>query len=185
MPVTESVTSAASFLSIRKYIETTYGSGSFRLVRDQVAEAHPEFPRVLSPGATYPTRWLFATIDAARAIYGPDDFYERCGRAIVDYEVNVLFRFALKLSSPNWLFDKATEAWRKAHSTGVWHMSGRPGTLTARLHDFVTTDSYCRLLRAYFVRLISLSGASNVSVEHPTCTARGDRECTFTALWSV
>jgi hypothetical protein len=181
--VAESQTAAASFLSIRRYIETTYGQGSFRRVRDIVAETHPEFPQILTPGATYPTVWLFATIEAAHDLLGPEEFYESCGDAIVDYEVNVLFRFALKFSSPNWVFDRATEAWRKAHTTGSWVMAGRPGHLVARLVDFTTTIGYCRLLGAYFVRLLSLSGAQGVTVEHPGCAARGDGECTFVSRW--
>lgn len=180
------VTAATSFLSIRTYVESRYGAGSFRRVREAVVErGHPDFPNVLLPTAKYPTALLFATIDAGHDVLGPEDFYESCGRGIVEYEVNVFLRFAMKLASPRGVLDHATEAWRKVHSTGEWNVSGPDGAVAAELLGFVTTEGYCRMLAAYFRRLFELTGARGVGIQHVECRARGAKTCRYLATWKT
>jgi len=180
------VTAATSFLSIRTYIESRYGTGSFRRVREAVVErGFADFPAVLLPTAKYPTAMLFATIEAARDVLGPEDFYEGCGRGIVEYEVNVFLRFAMKLASPRGILDHATEAWRKVHSTGEWNVTGPDGAAAAELIGFVTTEGYCRMLVAYFLRLLELTGARGVGVKHVECRARGAKSCRYLATWKT
>ncbi len=178
------VTAAHSFLSIRNYIEATYGAGSFRGVRDRLAARFPDFPTIFVPRAWYPTAALLAMVDAAHDLFGPEDFSERCGQKIVEYEVNVFLRFALRMTSPAWVLDKATEAWRSAHSTGTWQVSGTPGRVTARLDGFTTTAGYCRLLTAYFQALLERSGGRDVKVELIGCRGRGDASCVWLVTWN-
>jgi hypothetical protein len=180
------MTAATSFLSIRNYVETTYGVGSFRRVRDAVVErGHPEFPQVMVPNGRYPTAMLLTMVDAAHDVLEAPDFYESCGRAIVAYEVNVFLRYVLKLASPLGVVERATESWRQAHSTGMWQIQGNVGDVVAELTDFETTAGYCRLLRAYFERLFQLTGAEAVTVEHPACRGRGDPACRYRVRWRV
>jgi hypothetical protein len=183
MPDTEPTTVAYSFLSVRSYIESTYGAGSFRLVRSAIAERFPQFPPVISPGAWYPTAALTAILDAAHDHFGPEDFYERCGRAIVKDEVNVFMRFALRLTSPLWILEKANDTWRSAQTHGRWEISGKRGEANALLLDYPGTAGYCRLLTAYFEVLLGLTGASGLTVVHPKCRHRGEGACLFVARW--
>ena len=184
--MTAPVTAAASFLSIRNYIEAAYGAGTFRRVRDAViARGFTGFPQVITPDARYPTAMLTAMVESAHDLLGPPDFYERCGRAIVDYEVHAIFRFALKLTTPLGVLRRASEAWRKVHSTGTWTVRASPGTADARLTDFPSTACYCRLLTGYFERLLTLTGARDAVIAHPLCLARGDTYCGFLAGWRV
>lgn len=179
------MTTSASFLSVRNYIEARYGAGSFRRVRDVLHErGFTEFPHVLTPGAKYPTPMLTAMIDAACELFGSDDFYERCGRAIVEYEINVLLRFALQLTTPLGVVERAGDPWRKVHSAGNWTIDGDKYHVVAQLDGFPTTAGYCRLLTAYFHRLFELTGARNVVLEHPTCVARGNGACRFEGRWN-
>lgn len=180
------VTASASFLSIRSYIEAGYGAGTFQRVRQEVrARGFDEFPQVLTPGARHPTAMLTTMVDTAHELLGPADFYERCGRAIVDYEINALFRFALQLSTPMGVLARASDAWRKVHSAGSWTVEGESGRTDARLTGFPTTAGYCRLLTAYFQRLFELTGAREVVMEHPRCVGRGDAYCGFMGRWRV
>jgi hypothetical protein len=184
MPGDGPTTAATSFLSIRNYIETTYGTGSFRAVREVIAARFPDFPPVLVPSARYRTPALFAILDAAHDLFGPADFYERCGRAIVRYEVNVFLRFALRLSTPSWVLERATDAWRAVHSSGRWEVTGTPGEVNARLVEFETTAGYCRMLSGYFETLLGLSGVAELTIEHRTCRGRGEASCLFIARWA-
>jgi hypothetical protein len=175
------VTAATSFISIRSYIEKTYGSANLKRVR----EALPALPVVVVPNARYPTALLQAMLDVAHDLLGPEDFYERCGRGIVAYEVNVFLRFVLKLGTPRGVLDKATESWRKVHSTGRWMVTGPDGAISAELIGFRTTVGYCRMLTAYFTQLLGLTGARGVTVVHPDCRGRGQPTCTFLASWRL
>jgi len=184
MPAAVPETAAMSFLSNRNYIETTYGTGSFRRVREALlAGSWPEFPSVIVPNARYPTEMLIDLIDTARDVLGPEDFYERCGRGIVAYEMSVFMRFALRLTTPIGVLERATEAWRKVHSDGTWSWSGEEGAIMAILVGFPTKPGYCRFLSAYFKRLFELTGARDVKIEHPECSARGQRRCAYRATW--
>lgn len=124
-----------------------------------------------------------AMCDAAHDVLGPADFYERCGDSIVAFEVNLVLRFALQFSTPLWILDRATESWRKVHSAGTWAVRGTPGELTAQLSGFPSTTGYCRLLTAYFQRLLRLTGARELVIEHPQCRPRGDIACVFSGRW--
>lgn len=124
------------------------------------------------------------SIDAACELFGSDDFYERCGRAIVEYEINVLLRFALQLTTPLGVVERAGDPWRKVHSAGNWTIDGDKYHVVAQLDGFPTTAGYCRLLTAYFHRLFELTGARNVVLEHPTCVARGNGACRFEGRWN-
>ncbi|MCA1664671.1 MAG: hypothetical protein LC659_10445, partial [Myxococcales bacterium] len=65
----------------------------------------------------------------------------------------------------------------------TWAVRGTPGELTAQLTGFASTTGYCRLLTAYFQRLLGLTGARELTIEHPQCRPRGDIACLFIGRW--
>src|SRR5512143_1336174 len=117
MPHAGPRTAAHAFLSLRSYVEATYGAGSFRAVRAAIAGRYPAFPQVIVPASWHPTPAYQAMLEAAHDVFGPEDFYEKCGHATVAYEVSVFLRFVLRVTSPLWVVERATEAWRNSHTT--------------------------------------------------------------------
>ncbi len=176
------LTYCATFLAVRAFVERRYGAGSFNVVRRGVRDVHDfALPPVIAPGSWHPTAAYTAAIDVARQRFGQSDaFLDELGFAQAEYEINMLFRFALKLATPEWLLMRGASAWRRAHNTGDWTMEAGPGWMRGKLEAFgVVHAGVCRVLIAWFQRACHMAGAPRARVWHPFCRARGDDCCVF------
>jgi hypothetical protein len=180
------MTASTSLLSLRRYVEDTYGQGSFKAIRDALHDKHAiTLPPVLAPAAWYPTTWFLRGMDEARARFGSDDFYERFGAAAAEYEIHWVFRFALRFTSPLWLVERGAKEWCRAHDTGRWEVSavGDHG-LRGTLYEFgIVHEGQCRSLTSWFTRACQMTGERRARVEHPICRARGAKLCVFQGEW--
>jgi hypothetical protein len=179
------MTFATSLLSLRRYVETTHGAGSFKVVREALHDKHAITLHPILAPAWYPTLWFLRGLDEARARFGPDDFYERFGHAAAEYEIHWIFRFALRLTSPFWLIERGAKEWPKAHDTGRWEVAkaGDRG-LRGTLFDFgIVHEGQCRSLTSWFTRACQMTGEKRAKVMHPFCRARGAKACVFDGEW--
>ncbi len=183
-PATPAVplTYCATFLAVRAFVERRYGPGSFNLVRRAVRDVHDyALPPVIAPGTWHPTAAYTAAIDVARRRFGQSDaFLDELGAAQAEYEINRLFRFALKLATPEWLLLRGSSAWRRAHNTGLWTMESGPGWMRGKLEDFGAVHvGVCRVLTAWFQRACLMAGSTRARVWHPYCRTTGADACVF------
>jgi hypothetical protein len=179
-------TFCASLISLRRYVHTQYGRGSFQRLAERMRRDHDiELPLALASRTWYPTTWFLAGMDAARDLFGPDDFYERFGSTAAEYEIPILFRWALRLTDPRGMLERASREWHKAHDTGRWCIeSGDPRRMRGTLFGFgVVHEGQCRALTAWITRACRMTGAPKVRVWHPHCRAHGDSDCAFEGEW--
>jgi hypothetical protein len=177
-------TSSKSFLSLRDYVERTYGAGSFERVRARLTELGMPIDRVITPMGWYPTTTYAAALDAGRDLFGPENFAEQFGYAAAEYELNFFLRFLLRFTSPVWILQRGADVWRRYHDTGEWEIVGFPHRIRGALRGFgIAHDGYCRSLVGWLRRACELTGAREVTVRHLECRTRGAEACVFEGHW--
>jgi len=180
----QALTFATAFLTLREYLDEHHGAGAFHRVRDGLAARGLQLDPVIVPHRWYPTATLCTALDLARERYGPDDFYERYGRAAAERQVHLAFRFLLRFTTPAWLWQRGAGMWRRAHTTGVWNIESRGRWVRGTLSDFgVVHVGYCRMLVGWLTRACEMTGARPGVVNHSACRALGAAACVFEGEW--
>lgn len=186
-PTPEPLTFCTSFLSLRKYVEDTHGSGAFKRVREELDKRHGlALPAVITPGSWLPTRAFAKGLGIGRELFGPDDFCARFGAAAAEYELKWVHRVVLRFTSPNWILERCEEVWRNSHTTGRWEIQGGGGKryIKGALYDFGVVDkNCCDSLRAWVQRACAMTGADKVAVVETQCRAKGAEACVFEGSW--
>jgi hypothetical protein len=179
------LTYCASLLNLRAFAEAGLGEGAFSAVRATLERRFGHrLPPVLAPHAWYPTLWLCRAMDVAAEMSSDAQFYERFGAFAAGRDVRMVFRFALRFTSPLWLMERGAKEWRRAHDTGHWDVEGRDGYLRGTLHDFgVVHVGQCRSLTAWFNRAARMTGVKRLVVAHSRCRALGGGTCVFEGEW--
>jgi hypothetical protein len=179
-------TSTRPFMSLRHFVETRYGSGSFAALRRELAKRHGlELDLVLRPNGWYPTAAFVRGLELGHELFGPDDFYELFGEAAAEYEISIFNRFVLRFTSPGWLVERGADVWSRSHDSGRWIVEReKPLHLRATLEGFaIPSDGFCRGLIGWFRRACAMTGVRDVVIEHPFCRARGLTACVFDGRW--
>ena len=180
------LTASIAFATLRRFCEHRAGAGAFEKVREalQQQQHDVDLDRVFAPDAWYPTAVFLACIDIARDLLGPPNFYELYGEFGAEHEVNVLFRWVLRLTSPAFFLQRGAGMWGKFHDTGTWSIESAPRQLRGTLRDFgVVHPGYCRVVQSWMKRAAMMTGAREVQVTHPQCRSAGAEACVFVGEW--
>ena len=178
-------TASIAFSTLQKFCEHQAGAGSFEKVREALLEQRGvQLDRAFAPDAWYPTEVFLAAVDLGRDILGPANFYELYGEFGAVHEVNVLFRWVLRFTSPTFFLQRGAAMWGRFHDTGSWTIESSPKLLRGTLHDFgIVHAGYCRVVQAWMKRASLMTGARDVAVTHPSCRANGAEACVFEGSW--
>lgn len=180
----ESLTYATAFQSTRQFVLEQHGEAGWERLRVAMRERGIELPATFDAGASLPTAWFLTALNVARDLFGPPDFHAKYGWASAEYEMSWMHRVALRFKSPLWLMERGAEYWRRAHTTGVWHVEGRKGWLRGELRDFAIVDGgYCDALRTWLLRACLMTGASRTFIAERSCRSRGADVCVFEGTW--
>lgn len=181
----EPLTFCTSFLSLRRFVEETYGAGAFQKVREGLARTHHiELPAIIAPGAWYPTQAFASGLDVGRQIFGPPGFHEMFGAKAAEYEIHWVYRPLLRFKSPLWMLEQGATVWRKAHNTGTWTIESKDRWMRGSLRDFgLVHAGYCRSLCAWLSRACEMTGTVGLRVFHPECRVTGSAACVFEGEW--
>lgn len=180
------LTASIAFSTLRRFCDHRAGAGAFEKVREALQQQHREvdLDRVFAPDAWYPTAVFLACVDLGRDLLGPPNFYELYGDFGAVQEVNVLFRWVLRLTSPAFFLQRGATMWGRFHDTGTWTIESQPRMLRGTLRDFgVVHAGYCRVVQSWMKRASMMTGARDVQVVHPACRAQGAEACVFEGQW--
>ncbi len=173
-----------ALMSLRAYVETTYGAEGFaRVLAVLSAEDRDPFEHIVLPTEWYPVQTFIRAVDVATERFGPD-FPERYGEFGAEYEIGSFFRFILRFSNPGWLFDRGIKVWRGTHSSGTWELERGERYVRGALSNFaILNPRYCKVLAGWFRRAALMTGAKSVKIEHPQCRCKGAPACSFELSW--
>ena len=177
--------SGKSVLGFQHFLSRHYGEEAFERVMLRLPEAERNaFGGIVLPTNWYRTETVVTAMEIARDIFGPADFFERCGDESARYAINSFYRFLLRFKTPHWILQRATGMWRQYHSSGVWEMQMTEHSFEGELKDFALPGTYCRVLVGWIRGAGRLTGAHKAEVTHPWCRKRGSSRCLFVARWS-
>jgi hypothetical protein len=86
---------------------------------------------------------------------------ETLGRFAAEQDLTRIHRVFLRMASPAFVLERATNLWRRFFDSGR-----------------------CRNLQGYLQRLFELVGAKDVTVGHPECRVYGGALCRFAIRWA-
>ncbi len=76
--------------------------------------------------------------------------------------------------------------WPRYHEWGEVDVATRPGGATVKLYGYSGSTDLCAMVTAELERIVELTGATSVSVTHPTCTCLApDKRCEFVLSWTA
>jgi hypothetical protein len=176
--------SGKSVLGLQHYLTRHHGEGAFDRVLLRLPDAErAAFSGIILPTQWYPTSTIITAMEIGRDLFGPTDFFERCGEESARYAINSFYRFLLRFKTPHWILQRSTGMWRQFHSTGLWEMQMTENSFEGELKDFALPGTYCRVLVGWIRGAGRLTGARNAEVTHPWCRNRGSPRCLFVARW--
>lgn len=180
-------TAGTSILPVQGWIKANQGAQGWEkaLMRMPPEHAH-ELRGIILPQKHYPTAAYVASLEAAAALDGSPDFYERYGEWAAFYMINAFFRFLLRFKSPAWVVKRSAHVWGTFHSTGEWKLEVDEKTRRMRgeLADFaIVNANYCRVVMGWWRGAGKMTGAPKANVQHPQCRALGAPTCVYTAEW--
>lgn len=114
------------------------------------------------------------------------DLYRDMGRASADYALTTIYKIFFKVGSPQFIITRAASVYGNYYSAGSATVidSGR-GYATLALRDFPEpSEEYCHRVWGWVLRMLELSGASQVVCKHDVCVLKGDKECRIDGTWS-
>ncbi len=111
------------------------------------------------------------------------DFAVRAGRHGAALGLKTVYKFILALMSPQSVLNASPMMWKKVYDAG--EVVVEPGERGARIRvrDFVPDAAGCGRITGWFT-VIAERSARDARVDHATCGARGDSECTWEFRWS-
>jgi len=171
-------------MSLRAFLERTYGDGAFLRVVDHLPPEDGEhFRGIVLPLRWYPLGSFIRLAHGAHDLWHEDDFYERYGAFAAQYEISAFQRVLLRFTSPTYMLDRAGRVWRRFHDTGEWQVEGHARSMRGTLRSFALVDpGYCRILTAWIHRAAEMTGVHG-EVTHPECRARGAEAEVFQGTW--
>jgi len=174
-----------SVLSLRTFVERTYGGGAFDRVLDTLPpEERDPLRGIVLPVAWYPARAFVHALHATEVTFGDAGVYERYGTFAAEFEINTFQRMVLRFTSPIFFLDRAGRLWHRFHDSGEWEVSGDARHMRGTLRNFAIVDAhYCRVLTAWIKRAGEMTGVRG-DVVHPECRALGAAACVFTGWWA-
>ena len=169
------------YLGMKSYIEKTFGNEGLARVLAALSPEDRDALRAVVPVGNYDIAPALHFQQAADRLLGKDDnsLCFEMGRFAAGWHLNSFHKLFLRFTNPHWLVDKGGDLWRHYHDSGRWTMEPKePGRIRAHRHDFAVVDAgFCMNLQGWLTGAVELTGARDIKVIEPTCTARGGAEC--------
>lgn len=109
---------------------------------------------------------------------------EECGRFGVEHDLKTVHKMFMRMASPAFILDQATQFWGRFQNSGEWTIERSAKGCTGTLRGWAVDDVLCSELRGYLAGLLAHgNGGESVRVTHPRCRARGADECVFVSSW--
>ncbi|MCU1246690.1 MAG: hypothetical protein JWN02_2600 [Acidobacteria bacterium] len=125
------------------------------------------------------------TEEAASAKEEPlDAFARRAGRDAAEEAVKGIYRYFALVLTPPALLSKASQMWSAIYDRGqlrVEQQSDRGACI--RLIDFPSEAAGCGRMAGWIERMAELTGATEITLEHDPCAARGGPYCEWAVRW--
>ncbi|HJZ88739.1 MAG TPA: hypothetical protein VKN99_26390 [Polyangia bacterium] len=178
------------FLSVRKFVRTTYGEDALRALADHLA---PRGYAGVVTDVIYPEDWrtlaefdaLCVALDELFWKPGTERPSVRQGRYTCEDQLKWVHRVAMRLLRPSWLIENGVALWDKYCDVGKWEVRWpRPNQAGAILTEMpLMSESFCVSLVGWFERFYQLCGCRAVRVVHTSCRSRGDEVCRWDGSW--
>jgi uncharacterized protein (TIGR02265 family) len=154
-----------------------------------VSRRHPALAQALQPQSTllswHPTE-LFVTMLHAISESGRDAkaFARELGRVATGATFSRFFGANPAALSPWHVLSAAEHFWRRYHTWGIVTVE-RDGDLGARvtITQGPKEPLVCACTAGILEQVVTLSGAAQGEVKHPSCEATGAAACEFTVKW--
>jgi hypothetical protein len=132
----------------------------------------------------YPAEWFVALHDAVAAQCGPGSA-PKLGRQTSIQDVNALFKFVLKLFSPETVIAQAPRLWNTMYKgIGLVEEARAKGTITARIGPLANSNSHVwEDWLESLATFLELAGAKNVRKKVLSGGKTGDTELRFELSW--
>lgn len=176
-----------AFLHDEEYVRRTYGTDGWAHVMARMPRAAAEVRSSIVAVGWYDDELLVQTLCAVEeALRDRDpDIIVTLGRYAAETDLTRIHRVFLRMASPAFVLERATNLWNRFFDTGHWDVQRLEGGVDGLLVDAgIVHDVFCRNLQGYLQRLFELVGARAVTVGHPECRVRGGACCRFAIRWA-
>jgi hypothetical protein len=173
--------------SLLKFIETDLTDAQrekmFRALPPEIAERlrNPILATETIPVAVINT----LTIEAARAKGEPaESFARRAGEYSGAEALSGVYRAFAMLLTPTALLSRAAAVWHSLYTEGVMHVEGETSSgARVILTDFPSHPIGCARVAGWLTGLAARCGTKNPRATHPTCIAKGGKQCEWLLSW--
>ncbi len=169
------------------WVEHEHGEAGVQRVLEHLEEEHRRLiGRTVLPSSWYPLGVLVDVLTTADRKFGRGtlSLCRDIGRWSSDYEVTLLHKVFLKLSSLDYWFKGAASMWAFYYGAGKMRTTVEGGTGEILLTEFnPLSKSFCMRFEGWLERTIELGGVSGVRVRHTECVLDGHPGCRFEGSW--
>ncbi len=188
MPVGDPKTKGVGFTNVRAFTIERFGDAGWASLLEKIpAEDRSEIQSII-PMGWYSLSLYARLIRVLDKVHGRGDLsmMKDLGRFEAENDLKTIHRIFLRFTNPAFIVEKTSQYWKHFHDTGTWNVTRDDHGVSAVLDDWGCVDSaLCRELVAYLTRVLELTGAKNVVLEHPKCRGRSDPQCIFRGRWGV
>lgn len=175
-----------ALVSTIRYLTQTHGESGLRQVLTRLPRTDRErVERGFLVSGWYPVDLMMRITRLACEEFGPETA-RALGAASADYALNVVYKIFFRVGSPQFTMSRATAMFRSYYDEGACR-----SVLAERGHGMVEVSGvltpwpeFCERVHGWLRRVLELSGAQNVTIEHRSCIGRGDPLCLFEGRWS-
>lgn len=180
-------TKGVGFTNVKAFVLERFGDRAWKdLLNALPAEDRTELESIVSVG-WYSLALYARLINQIEQRHGKGDFalVEQLGAFEAEHDLTTIHRVFLRMANPAFILEQMGNYWKRFHDTGEWEITRLTDKRAiAHLRGWGHVDTaLCRELAGYMRRSFELAGASNVTLEHPRCRARGQADCLFEGCW--
>ncbi|HEX8794969.1 MAG TPA: hypothetical protein VF765_28680 [Polyangiaceae bacterium] len=176
-----------AFFHDEEYVKQTYGPDAWARVLAAMPAAAAEVRSSIVAVGWYDDTLLVETLRTVEEVLRERDprIIETLGRFAAEQDLTRIHRVFLRMASPAFVLERATNLWRRFFDSGRWEVKPAEGGVDGLLIDSaIVHDVFCRNLQGYLQRLFELVGAKDVTVGHPECRVQGGALCRFAIRWT-
>jgi len=116
---------------------------------------------------------------------GDHQLLTRSAEYACEKQFSGMYKFLISFVNPRFVLKRVAQVWRQFHSDGEFsfeNIGEKEGQLV--LIDFPDIPLHHELSHIpYMKKVMEMSSAQNVQINHPKCMARGDDHCLFKVTW--
>jgi len=153
----------------------------------ELTAAGDELAAAMDPNLP-PMAWVPSEQFVALLEHAPEsddlEFAEQLGRAVVRTTFKRFFPAERSTLSPSRVLTTVEMVWTRYHSWG--HVEPRihdHNNATVSFTNTLGSEKVCQWVAGMLGQVVTLTGGSEVTIEHPKCEARGDETCAFHIHW--